>query len=181
MKKNSFNLLLLSLLAGALPVFQSCSENDTQPGDIAAVTGNLSSKYVAPSGDTLFVDNEAFTSSTTKVLGDIYGIEAGECTVTDIRYALSEIGYAASIEYTAPDGEKANYIMTNIPFVFEGGTLELDETPLKSRLRSSAGTPVKIRSLAIIPLESDRIEILTGKDVLTYSCNGNAAMKYNIR
>ncbi|MDU1891553.1 MAG: hypothetical protein E6767_12770 [Dysgonomonas sp.] len=183
MKTKIFSAFFFSLTVSLFICFTGCSQDTYSPGEgVNSIPENISSKYVAPSGDIVFVDDEAFVASTTKVLTDIYGDDMSKCSVTDISFSPSSVGYVASIEYLDPMGEESNYVMTNIPFTFEGGKLELEEKPLKyrNRLKSTNG-PVKIKSLAIIPVDGNYLDIKAGNDIFTYSCKGNAVVKYDIR
>lgn len=183
MKKKINSALFLLLTVGFALGFTGCSQDNYSPNEgVNVASKDISAKYVAPSGDVLFADDAAFQASTTKVLTDIYGTDMSKCTVQDIKFSSTTTGYVASVEYTNPQGEESNYVMTNIPFTFEGGKLELEEKPLqyRNRLKSTNG-PVKIKSLAIVPVEGNRVEINANENVITYSCKGDAVMKYDIR
>ncbi|MBK5722754.1 hypothetical protein JGH11_17935 [Dysgonomonas sp. Marseille-P4677] len=182
MKKNFFSTLLCLLTVGILVGFSSCSQEGYNRSEELGAANNISLKYVAPSGDTLFVNKDAFEASTMKVLSDIYGSNASKCIITDINHTPTPVGYVASIEYITPNGEEANYIMTNLAFKFEGGKLELAESPLKSRNRlKSTNGPVKIKSLAIIPANAKKVSVNSNEGTFTYSCQGDAIMKYDIK
>lgn len=183
MKKTFFSTVFCFLIVGYLIGVSGCSHDGyNRSEELRETTANMSSKFVAPSGDTLFVDKDAFEASTMKVLSDIYGSNAGKCIVTDISHTPTSVGYIASIEYVTPNGEEANYMMTNVAFKFEGGKLELAEQPLKSRSRLKSTTgPIKIKSLAIIPTNTKRISVNSAEGTFTYSCQGDAVMKYDIQ
>lgn len=180
MKKNYLRVLAICFATSMLFGITSCSKDSYQSfGSIENLPKDLSVKYVAPSGDTLFVSDEAFLLSTAKVLGSVHGEEASRCVISGITHIESAVGYSASIEYVTPEGEPANYIMTNIPFEYEGGTIEMDERPLRMRAKSTG--KVTLKAMAIIPTQSNKIEVKTGKNVLVYSSKGNAAMKFDIK
>lgn len=183
MKKIFFSGLLFLSAVGILTGFTGCSQEAYSPNEgVNVLPKDISAKYVAPSGDVLFVDDAAFTASTSKVLTDTYGKDAEKCLIVDIEFADIAKGYVATVEYINPDGKKANYVMTNVPFSFEGGKLELEEKPLKTRNRlKSASDPLKIKSLAIVPTKGNRVDVKTDGNIFKYSCQGDAVMKYDFK
>jgi len=181
MKKKLFSALLILVATGTTFFMTGCSQDNQPKGEtITNLPEDLSSKYVAPNGEVLFANDEAFINSTKIVLGDIYGEDVDQCTVNDITFFPVAEGYVATIDYVAPNGRKSNYVMTNTTFQFEDGELLLKDGELQMRTKSSS-VPVKVQSFAIVPKESDKVNIKVDEDVLIFSCGGDALMKYNIK
>lgn len=180
MRKKILSTIAILLITGGMISFTGCSQENDNSDITTSKSKELSSKFTTPNGDILFENEAAFISSTSKILSDTYGQESEKCIVKDIIYSDVPVGYSASIEYVAPNGQQANYIMTNIPFEYVGGELQPDEKPLKNRLKSTNNI-VKLKSLAIIPIDSYKIETKINERVFVYSSSGDAVIKYNIR